>query len=192
MHKGRLEAFTDAIIAIIMTLMVLELKSPATSSWSSLYELYPQFAGYALSFTFMAIYWNNHHHMMQSVKVVDGRVLWSNNFLLFWLSAIPFVTEWVGKSCYAQAPVASYGAVLLLCGTAYYILTRALLRANGPHSAFARSLGSDFKGKASVVVYAIAIGLSWWEPRVSCGLYVLVALYWLVPDKRFERMVEKE
>lgn len=186
MHKGRLEAFSDAVIAIVMTIMVLELRPPHSVSAETLRPLVPVFAAYVLSFIFLAIYWNNHHHMLQASKHVNGGVLWANMHLLFWLSLVPFVTAWMGDAGLQSAPVASYGFVLMLCGVAYYILSRCLVRANGEDSAVARALGSDFKGKISVVAYAAAIGLAFLLPAASCLIYLGVALLWLVPDKRFE------
>lgn len=186
MHKGRLEAFSDAVIAIAMTVMVLELKPPAGTNVAGLLHLWPSFACYVLSFVFLAIYWNNHHHMLQVAKHVNGGVLWANQHLLFWLSLIPFVTSWMGENSLAPWPVSLYGVDLLMCGVAYYILTRTLLIANRDEPEFALRLGSDFKGKISVVIYAVAIALSWVNPAISCGIYFFVALMWLVPDRRFE------
>ena len=188
MHKGRLEAFTDAVIAIIITIMVLELRPPDTPYWSDLFALWPKFLFYALSFTFLGIYWNNHHHMFQSVEKINGAVLWATMHLLFWLSLTPFVTEWLGKienGHLSTAPVAAYGAILLLSAIAYYILVQTLLGANGRNSHFAKALGNDLKGKISPLIYAIGIALSFFAPIVSCILYGLVACIWFVPDKRF-------
>lgn len=189
MTKGRLEAFSDAVIAIIMTIMVLELRAPAGSAWSDLRPLVPIASSYVLSFLFLGIYWNNHHHMLQRVSHVSGGVLWANLHLLFWLSLIPFVTAWMGETGFAKVPVALYGTVLFFSGLAYYILTRALIRAEGPNSPVALALGSDLKGKLSVAIYGIAIALSFAAPYISCAIYVLVALMWLVPDPRFERNI---
>jgi uncharacterized membrane protein len=187
-HKGRLEAFSDAVIAIIMTIMVLELHAPLTGELQGLHDLLGSVGSYALSFVFLAIYWNNHHHMMQRCKHVTGLVLWANMHLLFWLSFIPFSTAWMGKSGYAQWPVALYGVVLFMAAVAYFLLTRALLSAHGTDSDFARALGKDVKGKISLVIYAAAIGLSFVQPAIACACYVLVALIWFVPDKRFEQI----
>ncbi len=189
MTKGRLEAFSDAVIAIIMTIMVLELRPPHTGDLKGLHEVWPGFLCFALSFVFIAIYWNNHHHMLHAVKHIRGGVLWANMHLLFWLSLIPFVTAWMAEH-FERGPVAAYGAVLLLCAISYTILTRTLIRANGHDSEFAQGLGSDFKGKVSLVIYAVAVALAWLLPIASCALYVLVALMWLVPDKRFEHKEE--
>lgn len=185
MHKGRLEAFTDGVIAIIITVMVLELQKPENASFEALSKVAPHLYGYLLSFVFLGIYWNNHHHMMQAVTKVNGAVLWANLHLLFWLSLIPFATQWMG-AYFASIPVGVYGVLLLLCAIAYLILTKALIGANGKGSNFAKSLGKDFKGKISIVIYAIAVAVAWYVPYVSCALYVLVALMWLIPDRRFE------
>ena len=187
MHKGRLEAFTDAVIAIILTIMVLELRPPAHAEWSALWAMRGTFLSYLLSFVFLAIYWNNHHHMFHSIEKIDGGVLWANMHLLFWLSLTVFVTAWLGEGGLSTTSVACYGIVLFFSGVAYYILVQALLRANGRDSCFAKALGSDFKGKISPLIYAVAIALSFFVPIVSCILYALVACIWLVPDKRFVR-----
>ena len=190
MHKGRLEAFSDAVIAIVMTIMVLELRPPHGITADELRPLVPIFGAYILSFIFLGIYWNNHHHMLQAAKHVNGSVLWANMHLLFWLSLVPFVTAWMGDAGLQSVPVASYGFVLMLSGIAYYILARCLVRANGHDSTLARALGHDFKGKISVVAYALGIGLAFLLPAASCMIYLAVALLWLVPDRRFERVLE--
>jgi uncharacterized membrane protein len=187
MGKGRLEAFSDAVIAIIMTIMVLELKMPHGGEVAALKPLWPVFTSYVLSFVFLGIYWNNHHHLLQAVRHVDGRVLWANMHLLFWLSLVPAVTDWMGATHFAAWPVALYGAVLLLCGAAYYVLERALVTRHGQDSALARAVGSDAKGQVSVALYAAAVGLAFVEPKISCALYVVVAVMWLIPDRRIER-----
>ena len=187
MHKGRLEAFSDGVIAIIITIMVLELRPPEGHEWASLEALGPVFLSYTLSFVFLGIYWNNHHHLFQASKRVNGRVLWANLHLLFWLSITPFATAWMGESHFAATPVAAYGAVLMLSGIAYYILARSLVSLHGRDSALATALGQDLKGKISVVVYAVGIALARVSPVTSCILYVLVAAMWLVPDPRVER-----
>jgi len=187
MTKGRLEAFSDGVIAIIITIMVLELKIPHGAGLSALTPLAPIFLSYALSFVFLGIYWNNHHHLLQAVKHVDGRVLWANLHLLFWLSLTPFVTGWMGENQFASGPVALYGVVLLFSAIAYYILTRTLLSIHSKDSALAIALGSDFKGKISVVVYAAAIALSYLNSWIAGAMYVLVAVMWLVPDRRIEK-----
>lgn len=192
MHKGRFEAFTDAVVAIIMTVMVLELKPPEASTLQSLLAVWPTLLAYLLSFVFLAIYWNNHHHMVQSAKHVNGAALWANMHLLFWLSLIPFVTAWMGRSGYDHQPVALYGFLLMMCGIAYYILTLALIAANGKGSDLAKALGKDFKGKISVVVYAVAIPLALATSLGAALLYVAVALMWLIPDRRFESRVQAD
>src|SRR5437867_3111496 len=189
MSKGRLEAFTDGVIAVIITIMVLELKVPHGVDAAVLAPVLPVFLAYVLSFVFIGIYWNNHHHMFHAVHHVNGATLWANLHLLFWLSLAPFVTGWMGANHFASLPVAAYGAVLFGSGCAYYILTRVLLAAHGPDSLLAKALGKDLKGKMSVVIYAAAIVLAFIQPLVSCALYVLVAGIWLCPDPRFEKIV---
>jgi uncharacterized membrane protein len=187
MGKGRLEAFSDGVIAVIITIMVLEMKAPHGVDCDSLRPLLPIFLSYVLSFVFLGIYWNNHHHLLQAIQQVNGRILWANLHLLFWLSLIPFVTDWMGENHFAAVPVALYGVVLLCAAVAYFILTRALIAHHGRESALATALGRDLKGKVSVVFYAVAIPLSfvkWW---LACGLYVLVAILWLIPDRRIEK-----
>jgi uncharacterized membrane protein len=188
MSKGRLEAFSDGVLAIIITIMVLELKVPHGTELASLSPLLPVFLSYVLSFLYVGIYWNNHHHMFQAVRTVNGHVLWANLHLLFWLSLIPFVTGWMGENHFGPWPVALYGIVLFCAGTAYFILTRALIACHGRDSSIAIALGEDFKGKASVLFYVVAIALALFQPWVSFAIYVLVALWWLIPDRRFERI----
>jgi uncharacterized membrane protein len=193
MGKGRLEAFSDAVIAIILTIMVLELKVPHGVAWTALQPLLPVFLSYVLSFLFIGIYWNNHHHLLHTAKQVDGRILWANMHLMFWLSLIPFVTGWMGENHFAPLPVALYGVVLLCCALAYTLLVMALLARHGRDSLLARALRNDFKGKASLGAYAVAIPAAFLSPWISCGIYVLFALWWLVPDRRIERvLVESE
>ena len=187
MSKGRLEAFSDGVIAILITIMVLELKVPLKADWSALFPLIPVFLSYVMSFAYLAIYWNNHHHLLQAIKHVDGRVLWANLHLLFWLSLVPFVTGWMGETQFAPRPVALYGTVLLLAAVAYYILTRSLISLHGRDSVLASAVGRDFKGKISVVIYAVAIPLSFVNSWSACALYVLVAVMWLIPDRRIEK-----
>ena len=191
MHKGRLEAFSDGVIAIIITIMVLEMKVPHGEEWSTLAPLIPVFVSYILSFANIGIYWNNHHHLLQATKRVDGRVLWANLHLLFWLSLMPFVTGWMGENHFAEMPVALYGGVLLMAGVAYFVLSRALIRHEGVDSAIATALGSDLKGKASVWIYAAAIPLAFVNPWLAFGLYIVVALMWLIPDRRIERALRE-
>ena len=187
MTKGRLEAFSDGVLAIIITIMVLELHAPTGHTWSGLRPLLPVFGSYVLSFLYLAIYWNNHHHLLQAARHVDGRVLWANLHLLFWLSLFPFCTAWMGDSHFATVPVAAYGVVLLLAACAYYLLVRALITRHGRESALAAAIGDDRKGRASVAVYAVAIPASVITPWLSCALYLAVSLLWLVPDQRIER-----
>jgi uncharacterized membrane protein len=187
MSKNRLEAFSDGVIAILITIMVLELRPPEEANPAALRPLVPVFLSYVLSFLYLGIYWNNHHHLFQVVQRVDGRVLWANMLLLFWLSLIPFVTAWLGEVGLAAWPTALYGMVLLMAAVAYFFMTRALLAIHAPDSALARALGADFKGKVSLVIYLIAIPLAFAIPWLSVALYVLLALYWLIPDRRMER-----
>ncbi len=192
MTRSRLEAFSDGVIAILITIMVLELRPPAGASLASLAPLASKLLSYLLSFVVVAIYWNNHHHLLHVVDVVDGRVLWANLHLLFWLSLIPFVTAWMGEHHAAPATVAAYGAVLLAAAIAYFLLTRALLSLHAPDSRLARALGADWKGKASVVAYVAAVAVAYTERWVAIGIYVTVALAWLVPDRRVERALGLE
>jgi uncharacterized membrane protein len=187
MSKGRLEAFSDAVIAILITIMVLELKVPHGSSLADLRPLFPVLLSYVLSFAYLAIYWNNHHHLLHAVRHVDGRVLWANLHLLFWLSLLPFVTHWTGETHFAEVPVAAYGAVLLLAAVAYWLLVHALIAREGGDSLLASAIGSDFKGNISIVAYLAAIPLAFVYPPVANALYVAVAILWLVPDRRIER-----
>ncbi len=187
MGKGRLEAFSDGVIAILITIMVLELRAPHGTELSALRPLLPVFMSYLLSFAYLGIYWNNHHHMLHLAAKVNGSVLWPNLHLLFWLSLIPFVTSWMGENPRAVAPVALYGGVLLMAGVAYYFLARALARLHGADSRLARALGKDLKGILSVVLYAGAIALAAVDTRLSQALYVGVAVLWIVPDRRMER-----
>ena len=187
MGRGRLEAFSDGVLAIIITIMVLELKVPHGADLGALGPLIPVFLSYVLSFIFIGIYWSNHHHLFHAVQHVDGRILWANLHLLFWLSLIPFVTGWMGENHFAAWPVALYGTVLLSAAIAYVILTRVLVSYHGRDSALAKAVGKDFKGKVSVVCYAVAIPLAFVNSWLACGLYVLVVVMWLIPDRRIER-----
>jgi uncharacterized membrane protein len=187
MTKGRLEAFSDGVIAVIITIMVLELKVPHGADAGALAPLATTFLTYVLSFVFTAIYWNNHHHLLHAVHHVTGSTLWANMHLLFWLSLVPFVTGWMDENHFAPITVAGYGLVLLCAGIAYFILTRVLLATHGEDSLLAKALGSDFKGKISLVLYLAAVGLAFVQTWISLAIYVLVALMWLVPDRRFER-----
>jgi uncharacterized membrane protein len=187
MSKGRLEAFSDGVIAIIITIMVLELRPPHEATVGALVPLIPAFLSYGLSFVMLGIYWNNHHHLLQAAHQVDGRVLWANLHLLFWLSLVPFVTAWMGENHFSQWPVAAYGVVMLAAGIAYFILAQSLVRLHGSDSVLATALGRDVKGKMSVGIFLAAIAAALVNPWVACGLYVLVAVMWLVPDQRIER-----
>jgi uncharacterized membrane protein len=189
MGKGRLEAFSDGVIAIIITIMVLELKAPHEARPEAIRPLLPVFTSYVLSFVFVGIYWNNHHHLLQAVRRVNGYILWANLHLLFWLSLIPFVTSWLGESRFASWPVAVYGGVMLGAGVAYFVLTRVLIRHHGRDSELAAAVGTDRKGEISLVLYAVGIALSFASPRVACALYVLVAVMWLIPDRRIEAVL---
>jgi len=191
MGKGRLEAFSDGVLAIIITIMVLELKVPHGSDLADLRPLFPVFVSYVLSFVYLGIYWNNHHHLCQVTEGVDGTILWANLHLLFWLSLVPFVTGWMGENHFAAGPTALYGVVLLMAAIAYYVLQQAILRKQGPASLLAVAVGRDLKGKLSPVVYLIAIPAAFVRPWIAGALYVTVALIWLVPDSRIERKLSK-
>jgi uncharacterized membrane protein len=191
MTKARLEAFSDGVLAIIITIMVLELKVVHGEHLADLRPLLSIFLSYVMSFTYVAIYWNNHHHLMHAVKHVNGAVLWANMHLLFWLSLIPFVTAWMGENHFAPAPVGLYGVALLMPAIAYYILVRALLSLHGKDSVLATAIGSDFKGKVSIVIYVSAIPLAFVSSTLAGLLYAGVALLWLVPDSRIERVLSR-
>jgi len=188
MTKGRLEAFSDGVIAILITIMVLELRAPQGASLSALRAVIPSLLVYVLSFIYLGIYWSNHHHLLQLAERVNGAVLWANLHLLFWLSLIPFATAWMGENHYAPVPTALYGALMVLCGVAYTILQRTIIAAQGDDSKLARAIGSDRKGKTSLVLYLAAIPLAFVQPLISDAIYVIVALVWLVPDRRIERV----
>ena len=187
MHKGRIEAFSDGVIAIIITIMVLEMKVPHGTDLASLQPLLPVFFSYVLSFIYVGIYWNNHHHLYQAVKHIKGGVLWANLHLLFWLSLFPFVTGWMGENHFAAVTVALYGGVLLMAAIAYTILVRSLIASHGRDSALARAIGPDLKGWISIFLYAVGIVIAFWLPWLSVTLYACVALTWLIPDRRIER-----
>lgn len=189
MTKERLEAFSDGVIAILITIMVLELKVPHGNDLLALSPILPVFLTYVLSFFFLGIYWNNHHHLLQLVHHVNGSILWANLHLLFWLSLIPFVTHWMGENHFAPWPVALYGTVLLFAAIAYFILTRILISHHGTDSKLATAIGRDFKGKISVLIYVVAIPLSFFDAIYSCLLYVVVVVMWLIPDRRIERSI---
>jgi len=190
MSTGRMEAFSDGVIAILITIMVLELKVPRGVSLAALSAFVPVFSTYVLSFVFLGIYWNNHHHLFQAVRQVDGRILWANLHLLFWLSLVPFATAWMGENHSAPVPVAVYGVVLLFAGCAYFILSRLLIALHGRDSTLAVAVGEDFKGIASVLIYAVAIGLAFVRTALALALYVVVALIWLAPDPRIEKRLK--
>ncbi len=191
MEKNRLEAFSDGVLAIIITIMVLELKVPHATGLADLKPLLPVFLSYVLSFVYLGIYWNNHHHMFHTTKHVTGGILWANLHLLFWLSLFPFTTGWMGENHLAPTPTAVYGFVLLMAAIAYYILQRTIIAQQGHGSLLAAAIGKDWKGKLSPVLYFIAIPLAFVSPWISGGLYVFVALLWLIPDRRIERMLVK-
>jgi uncharacterized membrane protein len=189
MGKDRLAAFSDGVIAILITIMVLELRVPHGADLKTLAGVAPSFFTYVISFVYLAIYWNNHHHLLHTVSRVDGLILWANSHLLFWLSLLPAATGWMGDNLPAPVPVAVYGAALLMPAIAYYLLERAILRQQGPHSVLARALGRDLKGKVSPLLYAAGIGLAFIHPWASVALYIAVALMWLVPDRRIEKVL---
>jgi uncharacterized membrane protein len=189
MHKGRLEAFTDGVIAIIITIMVLEMKVPHGADFTALASSAPVFVTYALSYANVAIFWNNHHHMLQASERVDGRALWANMLLLFWLSLVPFVIRWMDETDFAALPTAAYGFVLVMAAMGYLLLERMLIATNGADSRLARAVGNDLKAKLSLVIYTVAIGLAFVQPWISIALYIAVALMWFVPDRRIESIV---
>ena len=191
MHKGRMEAFSDGVMAIIITIMVLELEIPHEGDIAALLPLLPKFLSYALSFVYLGIYWNNHHHLLQAVKQVNGSVLWANLHLLFWLSLIPFVTGWMGENNFATIPLVFYGGVLWMAGLAYYILVRSLIAHHGADSILAKAIGKDEKGIRSLYIYTAAIALAFVAAWIAAALYVIVAIMWLVPDRRIENNLTK-
>jgi uncharacterized membrane protein len=194
-EKDRIQAFSDGVIAILITIMVLELKVPAgkpdSAHWSALKELRPIFFSYVLSFVNLGIYWNNHHHMLAATRRINGAVLWANLHLLFWLSLFPFFTGWMGENDFAKLPTAAYGVVLLMAGVAYYVLKSTIIAAEGEGSTLAEAMGRDFKGKISPVIYAVAIPLAFVNRWIAVGLYVSVSLMWLVPDRRIESRIDR-
>jgi len=189
MSTGRMEAFSDGVIAILITVMVLELPKPHGVTWSALHDSLPVLLAYVLSFVYLGIYWNNHHHMLQATHRVSGGILWANLHLLFWLSLVPFTTSWLGENRLATVPAAAYGIDLLAAAVAYYLLERLIIRDQGEHSVLAAAVGRDLKGKASPVLYVTGIGLAFVTPVLAVAVYVVVALIWLVPDRRVERTV---
>ena len=191
MNKARLEAFSDGVIAIIITIMVLELKVPHEATFAALAPLWPVLLSYVLSFVYVGIYWNNHHHMLAAARHVSGGALWANLHLLFWLSLFPFATAWMGENHFAAVPVAAYGVVLLMAAIAYWLLQQKLIALDGPDSTLKRAIGGDRKGKLSPLAYILGIAASFWQPWISETLYVAVALIWLVPDRRIEGKLDK-
>ncbi|MDO6434529.1 TMEM175 family protein [Flavitalea sp. BT771] len=191
MKKTRFEAFSDGVLAIIITIMVLEIKVPHGERFSDLKELYPIFLSYALSFIYIGIYWNNHHHMMSAVSMVTGGILWANLHLLFWLSLVPFATGWIGENHFAAAPMTLYGFVLLMAGVAYYILQSRIIKNEGKNSLLAKAIGKDLKGKISPFLYITAMALAWLNSIISGVIYLAAALIWLIPDKRIERALRQ-
>lgn len=187
MTKGRLEAFSDGVIAILITIMVLELKVPHGADWSTLLALKDKFLSYALSFVYLGIYWNNHHHLLQTAQRVNGRILWANLHLLFWLSLVSFATGWMGENHFAVRPVVVYGVVLLFCGVAYFLLAQALLAVHGADSHLGRAMGRGTKELVSIALYVAALPLAFFFPLASCLIYVAVAILWLIPDRRIEK-----
>jgi uncharacterized membrane protein len=192
MGKGRLEAFSDAVIAIIITIMVLELKVPHGDSLQELVPLLPVFLSYVLSFVYVAIYWNNHHHMLHACTTVTGTILWANLHLLFWLSLFPFATGWMGENHFAAVPTALYGVVLLMAAIAYYVLQQTIIRAQGPESILRKAVGRDWKGKLSPVLYVVAIIATLVSPWIAQAIFVTVALMWLIPDRRIENVLPRK
>ena len=191
MKRNRLEAFSDGVLAIIITIMVLELKIPHGTNWYVLSPMIPSFLSYVLSFIYVGIYWNNHHHMIHTIKKVTGGVLWANLNLLFWLSLFPFATGWMGENHFASLPSAIYGTVLLMAAIAYYILQQQIIVTQGSNSVLKLAIGRDWKGKVSPILYLIAIVLSFWYQWIAQIIYVLVALIWIVPDKRIEKVIDE-
>ncbi len=192
MGKDRLTAFSDGVIAIIITILVLELRIPHGADWAALVGVTPSFLTYVLSFVYVAIYWNNHHHLLHTVTRVDGLILWANSYLLFWLSIIPVATAWMGQNLLAPLPTAVYGGVLLMPAIAYVLLQQAIIHRQGAQSVLAKALGSDLKGKISPILYVAGIGLAFVNPWLSIAMYVLVAVIWLVPDRRIEKIIGRE
>jgi len=189
-HKNRLEAFSDGVLAIIITIMVLELRPPHETTLAALLSMTPVFMSYTLSFVFIAIYWNNHHHLLHTAKQINGSIMWANMHLLFWLSLVPFATAWMGESLATAAwPAAVYGLILLMAGFAYSLLSLALIASEGPTSVLAQAMGKDWKGKFSLLLYAIAVGFAFVNPWLSRGLYIAVAILWIIPDRRIEKIL---
>ena len=192
MTKGRLEAFSDGVLAIIITIMVLELAPPQGSRIEDLFPLWPKFLSYVLSFAYIGIYWNNHHHLLQASRTISARVLWANMHLLFWLSLVPFATAWMGENSFAAVPVATYGALLVMPSVAFFILLRAFIAAAGQSTTLAESIGNDLKGKGSIVAYVVSVPIALVAPLVAVAMFILVAAVWIIPDPRFERSIRAE
>ena len=190
MQKDRLLAFSDGVLAIIITIMVLEMHVPLGTALADLQPLIPRFFSYAISFVFIGIYWNNHHHMMHAVHRINGNVLWANHHLLFWLSLVPLATSWMGENDFAAVPVALYGALLFMAALAYYILVRQLLAREGDNPTLARAIGNDRKGRVSLIIYAVAAGVAYVHTWISIALYIVVAMIWIVPDRRIEKKMQ--
>ena len=189
MDRDRLTAFTDGVIAVIITIMVLELKTPHGTDLHALLEQWPSFLSYLLSFIYVGIYWNNHHHFFQLTPVVNGAILWANLHLLFWLSLVPFATSWVGENGFAAMPAAAYGAVLLMCAIAFYVMERVIVAAQGADSPLEKAIGRDLKGRLSPILYLSGVALAFYMPAISYALYAFVAAMWLVPDRRVEKAI---
>ena len=189
MNKTRLEAFSDGVLAIVLTIMVLEIKVPEGHDFQTLQKVFPVFLSYILSFIYIGIYWNNHHHMLHSLTKVNGKILWTNLHLLFWLSLVPVSTGWIGESHFEKLPMALYGFILLMAGVAYFILQTIIIKSQGQNSILKKAIGKDFKGHASPILYAIGIAFSFYNEWIAGGVYIFVALMWLVPDNRIERTI---
>lgn len=189
MHKGRLEAFSDGVLAIVLTIMVLEIKVPHGDTWAELQKIAPVFLSYVLSFLYVGIYWNNHHHLLHATKKVTGAILWANLHLLFWLSLLPFASGWMGENHFTALPTTVYGVVLLMSAVAYTLLTMAIVKVEGKESLVSRAMGADRKGKISLACYLAALAFATWQPMVSQVFFVIVALIWLIPDRRIERVL---
>jgi uncharacterized membrane protein len=190
MTKNRLEAFSDGVLAIIITIMVLEFKTPEGSTWDDLKPLLPKFLSYALSFIYVGIYWNNHHHMFHIVKKINGKVLWANLHLLFWLSLIPFITGWIGENHTAKFPIMLYGIILLMSGFSFSVLQKIIIKLEGKESVISKAIGNGYKEKISLLSYLIAVGIAYYLPNISLAIYIMVALMWFIPDKRIEKMID--
>jgi len=190
MEKDRLLAFSDGVIAVIITIMVLELKAPHGAEWADLAKVWPTLLSYVMSFVYIAIYWNNHHHLLHLLEKVNGAILWANMHLLFWLSLVPFATDWMGENHFAALPVAVYGAALAMPAVAFYVLGRTIIAFEGPGSELAKAIGDDIKARVSILIYLVGIATALWQPVIACALYAVVAVIWFVPDRRIEEKVD--